>query len=246
MVAALVVGLAGCASVGAGGQGSVAAVSTTLAAVGSASPTAATSPVATVSSAAGPATQRVVLTPVDGHGAATTGWSVGTMNEDANAPVDCGAGGGTVTASPDAVSGGVYLCYPSAADADTCWAAAAPGKVLCVMNPFGRVVEELYVQGTALPAVAAPAAPVPLGLVLANGARCRLRDGGAWGSPTAAPNDDGYYSCDQAHGIVWAPANSSTGGIDMTGPRWTVLVGDVTGPLRTVGVSLAYYVATAR
>ncbi|MCK9925369.1 hypothetical protein MXD61_26430 [Frankia sp. AgPm24] len=83
-----------------------------------------------------------------------------------------------------------------------------------------------------------------LGLNLANGERCRLRDGGAWGAPQNHPDYVGYYSCGPRD-IVWARPNSSTGGIDRTTRNWTVLIGDVTGPLTTIGVTTAAFVTTA-
>jgi hypothetical protein len=231
--------LVGCASGQASGQAAVAPG--TLAATGAAasvSTGATPSPVA-----AGSVTRRVDLAPVDAQGDPAAGWTVGTMYEDAGNPIDC-APAGQPTPAPAAVSPDIYACAPSAATADTCWRAARPLRMLCLIDPFSRVVERFVASGTAGP-VARPAAPVPLGLVLEDGSRCRLRDGGAWGSPAARPSDVGYYSCGQRRGIVWAPPGSPTGGIDRSQPRWTVEVGDVTGPLARVGVRTAYYVATA-
>jgi hypothetical protein len=228
------VALAGCASGQASGQAAVAprAPVATSAATG-----ATPSPVAS-----GSATRRVDLAPVDPHGNPAAGWTVGTTYEDAS-PIDCRPAG-QPTPSPAAVSPGIYACWPSAATADTCWPAARPLRMLCLIDPFSRVVEMLSVSAAVGP-VARPSAPVPLGLVLENGARCRLRDGGAWAPPAAQPSYVGYYSCGQRGGFVFAPRDSPTGGIDRSQPRWTVEVGDFTGPLTRIGVRTAYYVTTA-
>ncbi|MCK9878524.1 hypothetical protein MXD59_22625 [Frankia sp. Ag45/Mut15] len=118
--------------------------------------------------------------------------------------------------------------------------------MLCLRDPFSTTLTALTAQ--ALVAKVTPANnPVLLGLNLANGERCRLRDGGAWGAwgaPQNHPDYVGYYSCGPRD-IVWARPNSSTGGIDRTTRNWTVLIGDVTGPLTTIGVTTAAFVTTA-
>ncbi|MBL7493682.1 hypothetical protein I6A60_34890 [Frankia sp. AgB1.9] len=231
--------LASCASGGLpGGQ---AATTTPAAAAATTGPAAAT-PTEAHSGAAAVATRVVNLAPVDQRGDATSGWSVDRGDDDPNAPIDCGDTS-QADASPAAVSGDIYSCSPSAAEADACWPTAQARQMLCLRDPYSSVLTALTAQAL-VAKVSAPKDPVPLGLRLANGDHCRLRDGGAWGSPRQHPDYVGYYSCG-SHGIVWAPQGSSTGGIDRTTRRWTVLVGDETSPLTTVAVTDASFVTTA-
>ncbi|ONH26148.1 hypothetical protein BL253_25390 [Pseudofrankia asymbiotica] len=189
-----------------------------------------------------PVTRRVNLAPVDRRGQATTGWTIDGSDDDPSSPIDCGDTS-RVSPSPAAVSGDIYYCSPSAAGADACWPTPQAQRMLCLRDPFTTTLDALTAQAL-VAKVSPPKDPAPLGLLLANGDHCRLRDGGAWSSPEGHPDYVGSYSCGP-HGDVWAPQNSSTGGINKTVNRWTVLVGDITGPLTTVPVAEAYYVATA-
>lgn len=88
-----------------------------------------------------------------------------------------------------------------------------------------------------------PADPSPFGLELENGLLCRVRYGGSWPSPESDPRLAGAYSC-RGQGtdtpIVWA---ESTYPIDRSEDRWTVLVGPSKGPLETVAVTKAIFLA---
>ncbi|CAO5154503.1 conserved hypothetical protein [Frankia sp. AiPs1] len=190
----------------------------------------------------GQVTQVVNLAPVDRRGQPASGWTVDGSDDDPGAPIDCGDTSQAYP-SPAAVSGDIYYCSPSAASADTCWPTPQARRMLCLRDPYSRTLTRLTAQSL-VARVSPPRHPVPLALVLANGDRCRLRDGGAWSSPTSQPNYVGYYSCGPRD-IVWAPQQSTTGGIDRTGSRWTVLVGGVTGPLSTVPVTTADFATTA-
>ncbi len=190
----------------------------------------------------GAATRQVSLAPVDQRGQVTSGWRVDESEDDPDSPIDCGDTSRAYP-SPAGVSGDIYYCSPSAAGADACWPTPRPRRMLCLRDPFSTTLWAL--TATALVARVPPTSrPAPLGLRLADGDSCRLRDGGAWGSPESHPDYVGYYSCDQG-GIVWASPNTPAGGIDRTARRWTVLRGDVTGPLAVVPVTEAYLVATA-
>jgi hypothetical protein len=198
--------------------------------------TAATStPAATAPAAdripAEPATRRVVLAPVTIRGTAVAGYRV--VNEDST--VDCAGS----EPSPASLSRAVHYCGPSAATADVCWASAIPQHVLCLRDPWARVLTQLKTS-TPLRPVRATAAPVPLGLVLNDGDRCRLRDGGAWDRPQAHPDYVGFYACTK-HEAVWG----AKAGINTGSATWTVLVGNSTGPLVVRNVVKAYYVTTA-
>jgi hypothetical protein len=90
--------------------------------------------------------------------------------------------------------------------------------------------------------VAAPAQPQPIGLELSDGEHCRLRNGGAWDSPTQHPGWVGWYACDKTE-AVWGPPDR---GIDKRTGQWTVYVGNYNQTLTQQQVVKAYYVTTAR
>ena len=236
--------LAGCASQGRSGTQAAAtrppAGSTTALAS-----TARTGPAAATVSAANAAqvTRRVTLAPVDRRGQPVRGWTVDRSAEDPDAAIDCGDIRQAYP-SPAAVSGDIYYCSPSAAGADACWPTPQPRRMLCLRDPERTTLTALTAQAL-VAKVSPPRNPAPLGLVLANGDHCRLRNGGAWISPEHRPDLVGYYSCGPRD-IVWAHPDSPAGGVDRTTPRWTVLIGDVTGPLTTVAVTEAEFVTSAR
>jgi hypothetical protein len=180
---------------------------------------------------AAPATRKIVLAPVTAHGAAVAGYRV--VSEDNT--VDCPS----YASSRVSLSRNVYDCNPSVATADVCWPSATPQHVLCLRNPWVPTLAQLRISAPLRP-VRAIAAPLPLGLELGDGDHCRLRDGGAWGSPQAHPNYVGFYTCTK-HEAVWGAKT----GINTSSAAWTVLVGAQTGPLVTRTVVKAYYVTTA-
>lgn len=130
------------------------------------------------------------------------------------------------TPSPSAVADDIYYCSPSAADAGTCWP-ATPGSLLCIDNPWDLRLHRVGYGGP-LPPVQPVATPDPFTLVLDDGTRCLLRNGGAWGG-----RDDGYvgvYGCGDpaAHlAVLWLPSQGAGTCIDRAAPVWTVKVGQV-------------------
>jgi len=134
------------------------------------------------------------------------------------------------TPSPSAVAPDVYYCSPSAAGAGTCWP-STPGSLLCVDNPWDKRLHRVTYDGQ-LPPVQPTATPEPFALVLDDGTRCVLRNGGAWsGRP------DGYvggYGCGDSGGAnpaVLCPENQAAGPcIDRSAPVWAVKVGRLGGP----------------
>ncbi|MFY2860690.1 hypothetical protein ACOJVU_13120 [Mycobacterium sp. THU-M104] len=130
------------------------------------------------------------------------------------------------TPSPSAVAGDIYYCSPSAADAGTCWP-AKPGSLLCIDNPWDMRMHRVGYGGP-LPPVQPVATPDPFALVLDDGTRCLLRNGGAWGG-----RDDGYvgvYGCGDpgAHlAILWLSGQDAGTCIDRSAPVWVVKVGQV-------------------
>ncbi len=180
----------------------------------------------------------VTLEPVRRSGLLAAGWSAGPV--DTSLQVDCSTG----TSSPAALSGGVLLCSPSAASADACWASASAGVVLCLQDPWSHHLAR-YVPVGAVPRVAAARHALPLGLELADGRHCRLRNGGSGVYQQRHQGWVEWYYCDHSVSLaVWGPQNSESP-IERSTPRWTVPVGTATDSLRTVDVVKAYYVATA-
>lgn len=127
-------------------------------------------------------------------------------------------------ASPAAVSAGIYACGPSAAGADVCWP-STEDTLLCVDTPWDKRLHRVRISDT-LPQVEPVADPQPFGLLLDDGSRCRLRNGGSWGG-----RDDGYYGaywCESSKLTVLAPADAD--GIDRSARLWTVKVGELGEP----------------
>ncbi|MCF7552199.1 triacylglycerol lipase [Pseudonocardia sp. WMMC193] len=183
---------------------------------------------------AGVPTNRVNLQPVDSTGHAASGWKV----TDAALTVDCGY------PSPAAVNNAIHVCAPSAAGADACWAEPGERSVLCLPSPWEKTLTR-YPATKANFEVEAGPNPSPLGLELVDGSRCRLRNGGSWSGRSDDPNAYGAYSCDNGAGFVVLWGTRGRPDIDMSSTTWTVRKGTADGPLSTVAVRTAYYVATS-
>lgn len=168
-----------------------------------------------------PPTQVITTIAVGSQGQAVNGYR--ETPPEGNVPIvnDCS------TASPSAVADNVYACSPSAAGAATCWP-STPGSQLCVDNPWDKVLHRVAYTGQ-LPPVQHPASPDPFALVLDDGTRCLLRNGGSWGG-----RDDGYvgaYGCGNSgiNPAVLCPPNQQSC-VDRSGPVWTVKVGQLGAP----------------
>ena len=123
--------------------------------------------------------------PVTGTGEPAAGWTV----VPEYIPVSCG------DPSPASVSDNVHYCSPTAAAADVCWPRPDGAAVLCLRDPWETTLHELPVLDGATTQVTAVSDPAPLGLELADGTRCRLRNGGSW---SGHPEDEtlaGFYWC---------------------------------------------------
>jgi hypothetical protein len=161
------------------------------------------------------ATQKLVVRPVTAAHHAAAGYGVEHRHGDV---IDCQY----ASASPVAVNRNIFECGPAAAYAVACWHAARPGWALCLRNPFRREIDRVRAAHFGTERVAAPNHAAPFGLVLDNGAKCTIRDGGAWGSPRQHPRWVGYYSCTHV-GAVYAPLKMArTDGIDQSHPAWAV------------------------
>jgi hypothetical protein len=188
-----------------------------------------------------PITKPVVVKPVTKAGAPAAGFRVKVQN---SAAADCGA---PAQASPGAVDAGINLCSPSYLYAIACWKSARVHHAICMRNPSSHRLYRIPLSGSfAKAALAKPRLRAPLLLVLGDGTRCSIRDGGAWGQRKGHPNWAGTYSCTR-HGIVWAPQNPAHYGVHESTLSWWVYTGAANGkgPLTIRYVAKAYFVGTA-
>lgn len=175
------------------------------------------------------ATEIVTLRPVTAAGEPAAGWSV---TPGGSTPVACGY------PSPAATGNGIHYCSPTSSSADVCWPRPGGATVLCLIEPWQQTLYENPAQDAAV-AVTAVAEPIPLALELADGTRCRLRNGGSWSARTDDDSLAGFYYCDGDASVVWGTQGGSP--FDAATDTWTVRVGTSTGPLRTVPVETAYF-----
>ena len=134
------------------------------------------------------ATQVITAVPVGLGGEPINGYREAASQGNVTAVSDC------TTSSPSAVADNIYYCSPSAAGAGTCWPSTAD-SLLCMTDPWDKQLHRVTYTGP-LPHVQPPAVTDPFALLLDDGTRCFLRNGGAWGG-----RDDGYvgvYGCDGA------------------------------------------------
>ena len=169
-----------------------------------------------------PPTQVITTIAVGSQGQAVNGYQEAPPEGNVAVVNDCS------TPSPSAMAANVYACSPSAAGAATCWP-STPGSLLCVDNPWDKLLHRVAYTGQ-LPPVQHPASPDPFALLLDDGTRCLLRNGGSWGG-----RDDGYvgaYGCGNP-GInprCCRPRTRAWSGIDRSGSVWTVKVGQLGAP----------------
>ena len=137
---------------------------------------------------------------------------------------------------------GIYECSPAAAGADVCWA-STDSTLLCVNDPWEKQLHRVAVSD-ALPSDGPVSAPIPFALLLDNGVRCRLRNGGAWGG-----RDDGLvgaYGC-ESDDVVLMSTDEGAAPLDRSRPQWTVQVGPLGAgeahfpPPQTRGVTTAWF-----
>ncbi len=150
--------------------------------------------------------------------------------------------------SPVSVSKNVELCSPSAAYAVACWNAATPHRVLCEQDPRTNKVVSFRRTGKFARTAAISARQLaPMVLVLRDGKKCFIRDGGAWGTLKGHPKWGASYGCTARHGgtVVWARQHSAHEGVNETHPVWTVHVSNGRSKLRVKRVAKAYFVGTA-
>jgi hypothetical protein len=214
------------------GAVSVALVGTTATSIATASPHPA---------AAAPATQSVIVRPVTSAGQPASGFHVKVQH---GGSIDCGA---PPFPSPGAVDRNIEECSPSAAYAIACWKAAEAHHALCLRNPSSHRLYRIRLTRSfaKTPAVKAKLR-APLLIVLTDGTRCTIRDGGAWSILKSHPKWFGSYSCSR-HGVVWSPPHSKRFGVNESAASWSVHTGSAagTGKLTVRHVKTAYFVGTA-
>jgi hypothetical protein len=186
-----------------------------------------------------PATQTTVVRPVNLSGHAAPGFTVGAPFQ--RFPIDCSF----AFESFGALSPNIEWCSPTAATAIACWKAAAAHKTLCLTDVFKHRLSRFPLRGRFAPSAVRPSEEqAPLGLVLADGQRCWIRDGGAWESLPHHPNLYGTYSCEH-NAAVWAVLDARHAGVNESHPSWTVRVGRFGHrTLVTKHVARAWFVAT--
>ncbi|MEU7143532.1 hypothetical protein ABZ942_29110 [Nocardia sp. NPDC046473] len=176
------------------------------------------------------------LTPFDAQGAPTTGWEVD--DKAGSTPIDCSYN----EPSPSASTDNILLCAPSAAAADSCTTVPTKPTALCLIDPFNNHLTRYATTTVRTGVVHAPQTPQPIALILDNGTKCRLRNGGSWSSPEANPTYVGYYFCPgNGFQAIWAPPSGPAITQQPTG--WTVQLGAERGPLTQHQVTEAFYVA---
>ena len=194
----------------------------------------------TATNAAHAATKVVVVRPVTSSGAAVTGFHVKTQHD---VSIDCSSR----QPSAGAVDRNIEECSPSAAYAIACWKAATSHHALCTRDPSSHRLYRIALTGRfAKTPVVKAKWRAPLLIVLTDGTRCSIRDGGAWGTLKSHPSWNGTYSCTK-HGIVWSAPKAKHEGVDESSSSWSVHTGSAagTGKLTARHIERAYFVGTA-
>jgi hypothetical protein len=185
----------------------------------------------------GAATQIVNEVAVDPHGQPVNGYRESNAGGPTATEVDC------TESSPAAVSSDIYYCSPTAASADVCWPAAPAPDLLCMDSPWIKDLHRVHARAP-LPAVSPPHLPQPVALLLTDGNRCRLRNGGSWNG-----RSDGYvgaYSCGGGVAVL-VQLHGPADPIDRSSQVWTIKLGKLGAPGEslpppvTVGVATAWF-----
>lgn len=179
-------------------------------------------------------TATIVLRPVTGQGTAAPGYQVESHRSD---QIDCT----TRTQSPVAVTGNVSECSPTALNPLACWAGPGPGTALCYLTALSH---RLFEYTGTVPATVRTGPASPMRLVLADGASCDYRVGGAWAGLDGHPELAATYGCSNGQ-AVWTRTGADS--VDRSAPIWRVEVAPESGhgALTTATVSTAYFVGTA-
>ena len=192
---------------------------------------------------AGEPTLVEAISPFTSTGAVKPGWRVKTI-KPSEGKLSC-LTRGRPSASQSSVSGDVYYCGVSAQGADVCWIKPKHTHALCGTEPWRHTLLRWTLKKSPVPRVAAVDKPLPWGLVLHSGTKCRIRNGGAWGG-----RSDGWipeYSCTKPNVYVLVSPHRPHHVVTSTSHGWTVKVGNTGNPQhhfpppRTVKVTEAYF-----
>jgi hypothetical protein len=186
------------------------------------------------------ATRVVIVRPVDAAGHALPGFTV--TDRAGTGWIDCRS----AYPSLAAVSPNIEWCTPTALSPVACWKAASAHKALCMIDPRSHELVRYSRHGAFAPTALAPAVHrAPLTIRLGDGDYCRIRAGGAWGTPPGHPRLIGYYSCGR-DGAVWARITARHNGINESQPIWTVRTAQFdSSQVTTRRVVRAWFVGTA-
>jgi pimeloyl-ACP methyl ester carboxylesterase len=183
-----------------------------------------------------PATKVMTVTGVTKAGDPASGFTVDASHN----PVEM------CSASPTSTSESMVSCSPSAAGADVCWIKPDRRNLLCGTDPWAKKLLSATSDVPIGQVAPLPGDPEPWGLVLADGARCRLRNGGAWDG--RADDYVGAYYCDHGESEFVLIHQQSTGSaVNRSSPAWTVQVGPMSAdnaafpPPKTMRVATAYF-----
>ena len=141
----------------------------------------------------------------------------------------------------------VYTCGELSLETQVCFPSLRRGQSYCAISPFTTQ----YVTATFTGPVRERQNrdPRPWGVVLEDGRRCVVGQGGDWG--VRADGYRGAYSCNGIGPEVVLSHGDTPEIFDVSSDRWTVKVGelgrpgDVLPPPRTVAVTEVYYAAWA-
>lgn len=163
------------------------------------------------------------------------------------APIDCTSN----MASPYDVTQGVRRCGANAESADACWPTAGGNYVLCLIDPFEKVLTLRPADGARTPLPPHEKSTRPIGIELEDGTRCRAVAGGAWSMQQDHPeHSPAYYACQggPARGDfpqLWATPGSDSNGISMGPDGATVQIGTYDGPVAPAKIKAVYFVGMA-
>jgi hypothetical protein len=180
------------------------------------------------------------LSPVTAAGEPAPGYTVTTY--PGSGKIAC-YGQSTSSMSPD-----VEVCGSSADAAYSSQKAAAPHRLLCLLDARKRTLLERTYQGTFTPVPPANSTDTaPMDITLADGTRCVLREGGADGTVLRGHRSWApLYYCNNKD-AVWTPELAAHHGIDESSAAWMVRTApqDGKGPVVTRRVVTAYFVGPA-
>jgi hypothetical protein len=148
------------------------------------------------------------------------------------------------------VTANIRFCGFSASNTVACWKSATPASILCLRDARSHTLIRTRTDTSFAP-TGRTAHPAPLTLLLDDGQRCQIRDGGAWNGVLAHLRWVGWYGCSGGDN-VYGPRSGD--GIFRDGSTWVVFTSRGDGPAEVDShpapvfrhlVTVAYFVGTA-